>query len=126
MGRILTTSVICISALAFASTANATGNSAAGQSVFQGKCSVCHVTIASKRSGIGPNLAGIVGRQAGTLPGYSYSNAMKNAHITWTPAQLQAYLAAPGALVRGNKMPFAGIHNAQQLSEVVAYLGTLK
>lgn len=126
MVRILTASAIGLSALGFASTANATANPAAGQSVFQSKCSVCHVTIASKHSGIGPNLAGVVGRKAGSLPGYSYSSAMKNAHFAWTPAQLQAYLATPGAVVRGNKMPFAGLHNQQQLSDVVAYLGTLK
>ena len=126
MDRILRASALGVCALAFAATANATGNPAAGKSVFQSQCSVCHVTVAGKHSGIGPNLAGVVGRAAGALPGYSYSSAMKRAHFTWTTAQLQAYLAAPGTVVRGNKMPFGGLHNPQQLGDLVAYLNTLK
>ena len=97
----------------------------AGAKVFM-RCSACHAAVAGKPSGIGPNLAGVVGRKAGTLPGYSFSPAMKGSNITWTADQLDAYLAKPQAVVKGNKMPFFGLPNAKDRADVVAYLKTLK
>jgi cytochrome c len=67
-----------------------------------------------------------MGRKAGSVPGFSYSSAMKKSGIVWTPARLDTYLAAPQQVVPGNSMPFAGIANASQRADVVAYLATLK
>jgi cytochrome c len=96
----------------------------AGKKVFS-KCAVCHTAVAGK-NGLGPSLFGVVGRQSGSVPGYSYSEAMKSAGKTWDEATLDAYLADPKAAVPGNKMSFAGLPNAEDRANVIAYLATLK
>ena len=105
--------------------AHAAGNAATGAALFN-RCSLCHSATKGGGNKIGPNLFGVVGRKAGTYPGFSYSAAMKKSGIVWTPAKLDAYLAAPQEIVSGNSMPFAGIANAPQRADVVAYLVTLK
>jgi cytochrome c len=105
--------------------AHAAGNAATGAALFN-RCALCHSATKGGGNKIGPNLFGVVGRKAGTYPGFSYSAAMKNSGIVWTPAKLDAYLAAPQQIVPGNTMPFAGITNAPQRADLVAYLVTLK
>lgn len=102
------------------------GDAAKGKAVFTAQCSICHRTAANAPPAIGPNLFRVVGRKAGTLAGYSYSPAMKAFGKPWTPAQIGAYLAAPQTVVKGNKMPFAGIKDAAKRNDVVAYMATLK
>jgi cytochrome c len=125
MVRILTISAATLVSLALASPALA-GDAAAGASAFHSQCALCHATTAS--SAVGPGMAGVVGRKAGTLPSFAsrYSPAMKGANLTWTPAKLTAYIANPQAVVKGNRMPFAGISNPAQVADIVAYLETLK
>lgn len=98
----------------------------AGEKDFSSQCAMCHQHSAGARSGIGPNLFGVVGRKAGTLSGYSYSPAMKSAGFDWTGSKLEAYLTKPQQLVHGNKMPYAGLGDAAKRADVVAYLETLK
>jgi cytochrome c len=86
-------------------------------------CAACH---ASDHNGIGPRLAGVVGRTSGTVDGFRYSRAMKNAKIVWDAASLDAYLAEPQKVIPGNLMPFSGIADPQQRADVIAYLGSLK
>ena len=105
--------------------ADAAGNAATGAALFN-RCSLCHSATKGGGNKIGPNLFGVVGRKAGTYPGFSYSAAMKKSGIVWAPAKLDAYLAAPQEIVPGNSMPFAGIANAPQRADLVAYLVTLK
>ncbi len=71
---------------------------------------------------VGPSLAGIVGRAAGSVAGYSYSNANKNSGITWTPEKMFQYLEKPARVVPGTKMAFAGLSKAQDRADVIAYL----
>ncbi len=71
---------------------------------------------------VGPSLAGIVGRAAGSVAGYSYSNANKNSGITWTPEKMFQYLEKPARVVPGTKMAFAGLPKAQDRADVIAYL----
>ena len=111
--------------LVAASGARATGNASTGAALFN-RCAICHSNAKGAPNKLGPNLFGVVGRKAGSYPGFSYSSAMKRSRITWTAAKLTAYLAAPQEVVPGNNMPFAGIANAQQRADLVAYLGTLK
>ncbi len=111
--------------VALASAGHAAGNPANGAAVFD-RCAICHSNTKAGGNKLGPDLFGIVGRKAGTYPGYSYSAAMKGSGITWTPDKLDAYLAVPQQVVPGNKMPFAGVSNAAQRADLVAYLGTLK
>jgi len=90
-----------------------------------GICATCHTTVAGT-NGIGPSLYGVVGRKAGSLPGYTYSDAMKNSGITWDSQTIDRYITNPQAMVPGNKMPFAGLSEAQKRTEIIAYLATLK
>jgi cytochrome c len=105
--------------------AHAAGSAATGAALFN-RCALCHSATKGGGNKIGPNLFGVVGRKAGTYPGFSYSAAMKKAGIVWTPAKLDAYLAAPQEIVPGNSMPFAGIADAPQRAALVAYLAMLK
>jgi cytochrome c len=111
--------------LMLAGGALAAGDPAAGKSIFS-RCAACHNATKGGPNMIGPNLFGVVGRNAGTKPGFSYSNAMKSSGITWTPDKLDAYLTHPAQVVPGNRMSFAGIADAKQRADLIAYLGTLK
>jgi cytochrome c len=94
-----------------------------GKSVFAA-CAACHATDHANR--VGPGLEGIVGRKAGTVPGFRYSNAMKSSGIIWDDKSLNAYLEAPQKIVPGNRMPYPGLKDGADRSDLVAYLATLK
>jgi len=118
--------VIASLAAAFAAgAAQAAGNAANGATVFS-RCAICHSNAKGAPARIGPNLFAIAGRKAATQPDFSYSAALKNSGITWTSANLDKWIAAPAAMVPGNRMAFAGVANAQQRADLVAYLDTLK
>ena len=108
----------------FAVTAYAAGDADAGKTIFK-QCALCHTTEAGKNK-IGPSLAGVVGRDSATAPGFAYSDAMKNAHKKWTPDELNTYLADPRKEVPGTKMVFPGLKDEKQRQDVIAYLETLK
>ena len=74
------------------------GDAGVGQKVFR-KCAACH-SLEPGRNMIGPSLGGVIGRKAGTEAGFTYSSAMKQANITWTPETLAPYLADPRRLSR--------------------------
>jgi cytochrome c2 len=107
-----------------ASPALAAGDAAAGKQIFTTTCSACH----SAKSGvnmIGPSLAGIVGSKSGTVPGYSFSPAIKAADITWDEQTLDKFLANPQGDVHGTKMPI-NVPSAENRQNIIAYLTTLK
>ena len=97
-----------------------------GAQVFTAKCAACHSVDRAKGSGMGPNLAGVVGRKAGTLPKFSYSPAMVRSNVVWDVAKLDAFLASPQRAVKGNRMAFAGLPNAKDRSALIAFLQTKK
>lgn len=70
-------------------------------------CTACHSRDAGAPQRMGPNLRGVVGRKAGSNPGFDYSPALKASNITWDAAQLEAYLAAPAKHVPGTRMVIA-------------------
>jgi len=98
------------------------GDATAGEKVFV-QCKTCHVTDPGQNR-IGPSLAGIVGRAAGTVAGYSYSPANKNSGITWSQEKLFQYLENPQRVVPGTKMAFAGIQDPQKRADLIAWLAT--
>ena len=100
--------------------ADFTGNAAEGEKVFV-QCKTCHVKEAGQNR-VGPSLAGIVGRAAGSVEGFNYSPANKNSGITWTPEKLFQYLEKPARVVPGTKMVFAGLPDAQKRADLIAYL----
>jgi cytochrome c len=95
-----------------------------GRTEFEKICANCHGDAPGKTK-IGPSLFGVVGRESGTAPGFTFTTAMKEAHITWTAEQLDKYLENPRGMVPGTKMGYAGVKQAEQRHAVVAYLETL-
>jgi cytochrome c len=112
-------------AMAAASAAQAAGDAATGAVVFN-RCAICHDNHKNGIIKIGPDLFGVVGRKAGSYPGFPYSGAMKTAGFTWTNEKLDAYITSPQEVVPGNKMAFAGISSAGQRADLIAYLDTLR
>lgn len=105
-------------ALTLTSTAAGAADAAHGKIVFQ-TCAACH---SEKPDAIGPSLHGVYGRKAGSLADFRYSNAMLHANIVWDDGNLRAYLADPQAKVRGNRMPFGGLSDPQDIADVIAFL----
>ena len=83
-------------------------------------CAACHSSDGT--NGLGPTLKGVYGRKAGSVGGFAYSRAMRNAGTTWDDKSLDAFIADPQKAVSGNKMPFAGLPDAKQRAEVIEYL----
>lgn len=100
------------------------GDAAKGAAVFK-RCVICHSVEAGKKSSVGPNLAGVVGRKAGTAA-FNYSPAMKGAGFVWTSEKLDQFLQKPGAFVKGSKMAFGGLPDGKDRADVIAYLETRK
>jgi cytochrome c len=96
------------------------GDAQRGAQVFN-QCKICHSLEAGKNM-IGPSLHGVLGRKAGTVPGFAYSPAMKDANVTWNDDTLGKYLADPKAFIPGDKMAFAGIKDPSKLGDLLAYL----
>jgi cytochrome c len=97
-----------------------TGDPDAGRRVFT-KCMSCHV-VAEGQNRVGPSLYGIVGRQAGSIEGFRYSDANANSGITWTEPVMFAYLEKPQEFIRGTSMAFPGLPVAQDRADVIAYI----
>ncbi|MBA3896221.1 MAG: cytochrome c family protein [Sphingomonadaceae bacterium] len=96
------------------------GDAAAGEAAFA-VCKSCHV-VDPDVNRIGPSLHAIVGRRAGTVPGFHYSQANKSSGITWTAEKLFQYLEQPQRVVPGTSMTFAGLPDPQKRADVIAYL----
>ena len=102
-------------------------DAADGEKIFKRLCGVCHVAEAgSTKRMVGPNLWGIVGRQAGTVEGFKYSEANKTSGIVWSAETLDPYLESPRKVVPGTTMAFAGIRKPEERAALIAYLQTLK
>lgn len=102
------------------------GDAAAGEKSFA-KCMACHTIAPGGANGIGPNLAGIFGDSvAQGRGGFAFSDALKAKGGKWDDASLDAWLTNPKAYAPGTKMTFAGIADAQERANVIAYLKTAK
>lgn len=98
-------------------------DAAAGEKVFA-KCKACHVADQDKNK-VGPSLHGVIGRTAGTHPGFQYSPAMVEAGksgVVWNDETLTTYLRSPKGMVKGTKMAFVGLKNDADIANVIAYL----
>lgn len=100
----------------------AQGDAARGQDVFV-RCQACHKL--DDTNGIGPHLDGVVGRAKASVPGFAYSGALRAmADQSWTPENLDAFLINPRGYAPGTKMAFAGLPDAQDRADLIAYLQT--
>jgi cytochrome c len=95
-----------------------------GQQVFKQQCSLCH-DVAPGKNRVGPSLAGIVGRQSGSVAGFQYSEGNKKAGLTWNAENLSTYLQNPRSAVAGTKMAYAGLKDDKKRNDLIAYLATL-
>jgi cytochrome c len=93
---------------------------AKGREQFR-KCEACHA-LESGVTKIGPHLAGLFGRKAGTVDGFAYSTALKNSGIVWEEKTLDEYVASPSKMVKGGKMVFAGIAKPEDRENLIAFL----
>jgi cytochrome c len=92
------------------------------QLAFNNNCRTCHVTREGDHR-LGPSLYGVVGREAGSAPGYGYSSAMADADLVWEEATLDRFIENPNAVVPGNNMkPFSGIAEADERAKIIAHL----
>jgi cytochrome c len=97
-----------------------TGDAAAGAQVFA-TCRSCHTLGTGERNGIGPNLHGLFGRQAGSAPGYNYSAALKAANVRWDAKALDTFLTAPSKMVPGTRMVMH-VNDPARRAALLAYL----
>jgi len=123
--NLLMLSLSVLAAISFSTASFAEGDPVKGKKVFK-KCKACHTVDKDGKNLVGPNLFGIVGKEAAQREGYKYSPAMINSGLTWDEATLDTYLTKPKALVKKTKMTFAGLKKAKQRADVIAYLKTLK
>jgi cytochrome c len=100
--------------------ARADGDPVRGEARFQ-DCAACHRLEAGVNN-VGPSLHGIFTRKAGELTDFRYSPAMKRSGIVWTPETLNTFIGDPQALVPANRMPYAGMANAGDRADLIAYL----
>jgi len=92
-----------------------------GAEVFK-KCRACHQVGETAKNAVGPKLNGLFGRKAGSIEGFSYSDANKNSGVTWDEATFANYIKDPRAAMPGNKMAFAGIKDEQDIKDLTAFL----
>ncbi|SHH91761.1 c-type cytochrome [Pollutimonas bauzanensis] len=96
----------------------ASGAAARGAAIYS-RCLACHAWAYDRT---GPRHCGLFGRQAGTAPGFAYSPAMKDSRIIWDEETLNRFLENPMKMVPGTSMGYAGITDARERADLIAYL----
>jgi cytochrome c len=113
-------SAILLTAIAIGAAPGMAADANHGEQLFV-ECAACH-TLEKGVHNVGPSLAGVFQRKAGSFDDYRYSPAMKRANITWTPQELDKFIADPQMVVPANRMPYAGMTNATDRADLIAYL----
>jgi cytochrome c len=114
--------IIIVALLAVIGTGEATAqDAAAGEKVFV-VCKTCHQMGETAKNTVGPVLNGIMGRKAGTYPGYVYSDANKNSGLIWDEPTFREYIKDPKAKIPSTKMIYAGLKDEQKINDLLAFL----
>ena len=98
--------------------AHAEGDAPRGQQLYAARCATCH---SIEFNGVGPTHKNLIGRKAGSVQGYAYSDALKNSGVIWGEASLKQWLTEPEKFIPGQKM-FVAIPDARDRADIVAYL----
>jgi cytochrome c len=106
--------------IAFAAPASAQ-DAEAGQRVFA-QCRACHQVGETARNGVGPQLNGLFGREAGSVEGYNYSAAFQGLDKVWDEENFAVYIQNPRQVTPGTKMVYAGLRDEQRIKDLTAYL----
>ena len=94
------------------------GDAKAGEAIYS-RCLACHALDYDRT---GPRHCGLLGRRAGSVEGFPYSEAMQRSPIVWSERSLERFLADPLAAVPGTTMGYAGIEDARERADLIAYL----
>lgn len=120
---------LCLAELVMLVSVLLAAGQASAQDVKRGEklfadCRACHTIDPGTLNvnHVGPSLVGLIGRKAATLDGYRFSPAMKRSNITWDKNTLAAFIADPQQAVPANRMPYAGMPDAKDVSDLIAYL----
>jgi len=112
--------VVVVSAILVDGTGRAQ-NSAHGKELFEKRCVGCHALDSEKEA---PRLRGVYGRTSGSVPSFTYSDALKKAQIKWDDESLDKWLTDPEKLVPNNDMAFH-LGSAEERRQIIAYLKRL-
>ena len=99
----------------------ATGDPKAGEAVYA-RCLACHALTYDR---VGPRHCGLIGRAAGSVPGFEYSPAMKRSRLAWDEKTLNRFLADPPKTVPGTTMTYAGVDDPRDRADLIAYLASV-
>jgi cytochrome c len=117
--KILATRYLTAAVLAMpACLAHAEGDAAVGKALYTARCAACH---SIEYNAVGPTHKNLIGRRAGTAPGFAYSAALKNSSVVWNDETLRRWLADPEKFIPGQKM-FVSVPDEQERAHIVAYL----
>lgn len=107
-------------ALALAAGTAAGADAARGEQLYA-RCAACH---ALEYDRVGPRHCGLLGRRAGSVPGFDYSPAMKRSKLVWNKETLNRFLADPLKTVPGTTMTYSGVDDPKERADLIAYLGS--
>ena len=120
IARIFAGSLLALATITPVAALAQAGDAVKGKVVFA-RCALCHDVKPGPKK-MGPALNGLFGRTSGTIAGFTYSPAMQKAKIRWDAKTVDAFLAKPSAVVPGNRMAFAGVPQAADRANLIAYL----
>jgi cytochrome c len=123
--RVLARVLLIGAVVAGAAAARAENEVAAGQAEFKKVCAPCHSPAPGKPAQ-GPDLHGVMGRKAGSVTGFAYSDAMKDANFTWTPEKMDQWLTSPHEAMPHTAMMFTGIPDPKERAAVIKFLEQYK
>lgn len=114
--------LLFVAALAAAMTDTAAAQDLENGKAVWNKCRACHMVGEGARNLVGPVLNGLFGRKAGTVEGYTYSEANKSSGIVWDDATFREYIKNPKAKIPNTKMVFVGLTDDQDIEDLIAFL----
>lgn len=109
---------LALAAFLALSASPAAADAARGEQVYE-RCIACHALAYDR---VGPRHCGLIGRRAGAVQGFGYSDAMRRSGIVWNAKTLDRFLADPPGEIPGTTMTYAGVADARDRADLVAYL----